>query len=177
MIALVFGGARSGKSDFAEQLALRVSNGQGLFYLACARATDQEMEQRIARHRENRVGKGFETLEQPAGVGALAGRFHRGDTVLLDDLTILLSNEMYGGGKPDGAAAGRVLTDVLAIAAAAGNLILVSNDLFGDAERYPADLELYRDGLARIHRELAARVDRVVELVCGIPLYHKGGAI
>ena len=93
---LVLGGARSGKSRFAEKWACET--GLKRVYVATAQAFDDEMSERIAKHRADRGGAGWNTIEEPIGLPAIIAREARPGTVLLVDcLTLWLSNLMLGG--------------------------------------------------------------------------------
>src|SRR6202050_4977043 len=104
---LVLGGARSGKSAFAERLV--GDSGLVPIYLATATADDEEMKARIAHHRAQRGqgGQGWTTIEEPlALVDALTREATHGRAVLVDCLTLWLSNLMLAGGDPESAAGG-----------------------------------------------------------------------
>ncbi|MDE2428519.1 MAG: bifunctional adenosylcobinamide kinase/adenosylcobinamide-phosphate guanylyltransferase, partial [Burkholderiales bacterium] len=93
---LVFGGARSGKSALAEQLAQRAAEtGAQVIYVATAAAGDSEMQSRIAHHQQRRPAH-WQTLEEPMALGALIQKLSRPDTVMLIDcLTVWLSNLLF----------------------------------------------------------------------------------
>ncbi|PMR71435.1 bifunctional adenosylcobinamide kinase/adenosylcobinamide-phosphate guanylyltransferase [Halomonas heilongjiangensis] len=174
MIAFVSGGARSGKSAFAERLAREWHHGRGgrRYYLATARASDSEMAARIARHRRER-GDGWFTLEAPLALDAALARVEAGGTVLLDCLTLWASQWLYGGGGP--AAEGeRVLGELLARARGQSiALVVVSNDINEDLPPRDPEVWRYLAFLQRLHRQLAIEADRVVEVVAGLPIDWK----
>ena len=183
MIHLVTGGSGSGKSEYAESLILRFGSGQR-FYAASMEAGDsQEGKQRIARHRRLRAGKGFVTLEQPRNLGQLrlpdGGRKH----VLLECVTTLAANEMFGGPEAGGAEKGpadqerlcrKLLSDIKALAEQADNLVIVTGQLGEDGSLYDAGTMDYISLMGRLNQELAAWADRVTEVVFGIPVILKG---
>ena len=120
---LVLGGARSGKSAYAQSLAETCASER--LYLATAAAGDEEMAARIARHRAGR-GQGWTTLEEPLEVAsALAAEARPGRVVVVDCLTLWLSNLMLAGREPGAAIAAlaRAIGDL------AGPVILVSNEV------------------------------------------------
>lgn len=174
MIAFVSGGARSGKSDFAERLVREWHRARGgrRYYLATARASDTEMAARIARHRRER-GDGWFTLEAPLALDTALARVEAGGTVLLDCLTLWASQWLYGGGGP--AAQGeRLLGELLTRARGRSiALVVVSNDI--NEALPPRDPEVWRylAFLQRLHRQLAREADRVVEVVAGLPIDWK----
>lgn len=173
-LLLVLGGARSGKTTLAEELATRL--GGPVLYVATAEARDAEMASRIAHHQSRRP-EGWRTLEAPRDVGrALAAGAAEANVVLLDCLTLLLSNLMLDlGDDPDEEAASARLDseiDLLLAAYERGrwSLIIVSNEVgWGLVPPYPLG-RVYRDVLGRAHQRLAARADHVYLVIAGIPL-------
>lgn len=174
MIALVSGGARSGKSRYAEALAcaLHAARGGRRWYLATARASDAEMTSRIARHRRER-DDGWHTLEAPLALEAALADVGEGDSVLLDCLTLWASQWLYAGGGSE--AEGEALLARLMETARGRDiaLVVVSNDL--NEELPPADAETWRylAFLQRLHVRLAREADRVIEVVAGLPIDWK----
>lgn len=173
-LILILGGARSGKSRFAEKLANHL--GQRVVYLATAEARDAEMAERIARHRERRPAS-WRTVEAPRRVGeALAREAGDAEVVLLDCLTLLANNLFLDlGDEPDEAvAAARLEEEVDGLLGAyeqgPASLIVVSNEVgWGLVPPYPLG-RVYRDLLGWAHQRLAARADRVYLVVAGIPI-------
>lgn len=176
-LVLILGGARSGKSRLAEELAGRL--GRRVLYLATAEAGDPEMAGRIARHRARR-SPAWRTVEVPRAVGqALARQAGDADVVLLDCLTLLASNLLADlGDEPDEAVAAarleREIDELLqAYERGAASLIVVSNEVgWGLVPPYPLG-RVYRDLLGRAQQSLAARADRVYLVVAGIPVELK----
>ena len=167
MLNLIIGGAGSGKSAFAEALVCRLP-GQRV-YLATMEAPDAESRAKIARHRMLRAPYGFTTLERCTD---LAGApVPAGANVLLEDLANLLANELFSenGGGADAVRCG--LGEVLE---RAGSLTIVTNELFSGGTDYAGETLSYLKELARVNRELAARADLAVEVVCGLPQVLKG---
>lgn len=144
-----------------------------LYYLATMDAVDEEDEERILRHRRERAGWGFETVEQPRDVESCLDRIDPAGVVLLDSVTALLSNEMfppYREGEiweADLSAPVRVEENLAKFAAAVGHTIFVSDYIYGDFSRYGELTEEYRKGLAFIDRCLAKRCERVIEVSIG----------
>lgn len=165
---LVLGGARSGKSLFAEQLI--ASTGLARFYLATATAGDDaEMVARIAHHRTQR-GCGWTTIEEPqAVVETLAREAGPGRAVLVDCLTLWLANLMFAG--RDVARASRDLADYLRDAAQP--IVLVSNEIgLGLVPETPLGRD-FRDAQGRLNQIVAAAVPNVVFIAAGLPLWLK----
>lgn len=167
MMALVTGGASSGKSAFAEQLA--VALGGDLVYLATMRPFGEEGSRRVERHRAQRAGKGFATVECYGGLeGTLSTGCFDGATVLLEDLGNLVANGLFGGDGPIGGASSAC--DGLAqLAHRAANLIVVSNEVGCDGYTYGHETLFYQKELGRVACEAAAMSDVVVECVVGVP--------
>ena len=168
--ALILGGARSGKSAFAQKLA--EAHGPDRLYLATAAAGDEEMAARIARHRRDR-GQGWTTLEEPLELAAaLATHARAGRAVVVDCLTLWLSNLMLAGRDPGPAVA--ALGE--AIQGLAGPAILVSNEVgMGLVPDHKLGRE-FRDWQGRANREIAAACDAVIFVAAGLPLQLKPAA-
>ena len=168
MLALIIGGAGSGKSEYAEKLAVRLAkNADGpLIYLAAMVSGSREADARIQKHRRNRAGRGFLTVERYLNLSGLQITDHAGATVLLEDLGNLLGNEMFlpGGRGPEA-----VLDGIRHILKQSGNLIVVGNEVFSDGQRYDEETQKYLLGLARIQRQLAEEAGLVAEVICGCP--------
>lgn len=169
MLILVSGGAASGKSEFAEGLAV---GGPGPHtYAATMLAWGEEGAARVARHRVLRAGKGFNTMECPENLAEAS--IPQGGTVLLEDLSNLTANEWFGACGPEGAF-DRVLTGVLHLAERASRVVVVANELYADGISYGGETEAYLACLSALSRTLASQADGVYEVVCGIPICHKG---
>lgn len=165
MIALVMGGSGSGKSAWAEALIARAPR-KNRVYIATMRPT-ADAQARIARHRAQRAGLGFETLECPQDIGSL--RLPPDCAALVEDIPNLLANEMYGGGDWR-----RILPGLEALARRCGTLVLVTGDVFRDGLTYDESTREYRTRLADINSSLAALADAVIEVVYSIPVPVKG---
>lgn len=174
MQILVYGGSGSGKSAFAESMMQGLPASQEKFYIATMQPAGDEAKQRIKRHQMQRAGKGFTTLEQYTGLHAL--NLPAGCAVLLECLGNVVANEMF---SPDGAGQDTrtaVLAGLAAIRQKATHLVIVSNDVTRDGVAYPSETQQYQQVLAQLNRELVAASDVAIEMVCGIPVYLKGGA-
>ena len=171
MRALIIGGASCGKSEYAEALAMQRPGKR--YYVASLMPLDEGSLQCIARHQNMRAQKGFITLERYTDLAGL--RLPTRGTVLLECLGNLVANELFA---PDGAGAGgaadAIVSGITALGRQCDDLIVVTNDVFADDCDYDDDMLRYMHTLARLNRALARRFDRVVEVVCGIPLMLKG---
>ena len=181
MNVLISGGAKNGKSYYAQRMAKEMSekSGRPLYYIATMIPADDEDRARIRRHLSERDGWGFETLEQGRDLPRLLqdpGVDPQG-VFLLDSVTALLSNEMFDDrGEYDPEAAARVAADCAAFAEATGSTVFVSDYIYGDADRYDELTEGYRRALAEIDRTLAGVCGRVVEVSAGRTVVWKGPA-
>ncbi|MEI9922201.1 MAG: bifunctional adenosylcobinamide kinase/adenosylcobinamide-phosphate guanylyltransferase [Bradyrhizobium sp.] len=164
---LVLGGARSGKSAFAENLVR--DSGLARIYLATATAGDDEMKARVAQHRAQR-GEGWTTIEEPlALVDALAREAIRGRAMLVDCLTLWLSNLMMAERDPEIEA--RRLTRFLGVAKYP--IVFVSNEVgLGLVPETPLGRR-FRDAQGRLNQLVAACVPNVVFIAAGLPLWLK----
>jgi adenosyl cobinamide kinase/adenosyl cobinamide phosphate guanylyltransferase len=165
-LTLVLGGARSGKSRYAETLLMRAS--APWTYVATAQAFDAEMEMRIALHRERRE-RGWRTVDAPLNL-AVALDEAGATPVLVDCLTLWLTNLMLGA--HDISAATAELEN--AFAARRAPTILVSNEVGLGIVPENALARRFRDESGRLHQRLAARADTVVFMVAGLPMFVKG---
>ena len=167
---LVLGGARSGKSAWAE--ARVVATGGAPVYVATAQALDAEMRERIGHHRAVRDDR-WTTIEEPLDLPAtLAREAGPGRCVLVDCLTLWLTNLLLLERDPGAA------TDELAAAlrAARGPVVLVSNEVGQGVVPMNALARTFVDHAGRLHQALAAECVHVVLIVAGLPLVLKGAA-
>jgi adenosylcobinamide kinase / adenosylcobinamide-phosphate guanylyltransferase len=164
-LALVLGGARSGKSRYAETLVEAAGSG---VYLATAAALDAEMAERIRRHRERR-GKSWTTLEEPLEIARALTAVAAGRPVLVDCLTLWLSNVIAAGRDVERE------TDALidALAHRDALVIAVANEVGLGIVPENALARLFRDHAGRLNQRVAARADRVVFMAAGLPLTLK----
>ena len=167
MFVLIIGGSASGKSALAERWA--VSLPRPRIYLAAMQVLDEESRLRVQRHRAMRAGKGFETVEAP--VALWNADIPSASTVLLEDLSNLLANELF---SPEGGGSEAALRGVEAVRARCENLILVTNEVFSGGADYEGETADYLAELAWLNRTLAAEADTVAEVVCGLPNVLKG---
>jgi adenosylcobinamide kinase/adenosylcobinamide-phosphate guanylyltransferase len=165
---LVLGGARSGKSRFAQARA-EAEEG-ALVYIATGQAFDTEMAERIERHRADR-GPRWRTVEAPLALaGAIAAEARPGQVVLVDCLTLWASHLMLG--EQDIEAETKHLAE--AIWAARGPLILVSNEVGLGIVPENALARRFRDVAGRINQAVAEIVAEAVFVAAGLPLRLKG---
>jgi adenosylcobinamide kinase / adenosylcobinamide-phosphate guanylyltransferase len=167
-LTLILGGARSGKSRLAESLV--EAHAPPWLYIATAQAFDAEMRERIAQHRSRRR-QGWTTEEAPFGLPEAIRRSEPGRAVLVDCLTLWLTNVMLDESRDLAAEEGRLIE---ACAAAPGPLVLVSNEVGSGIVPDNALARRFRDVAGLLHQRLAAKADRVILAVAGLPLTVKG---
>lgn len=164
----ILGGARSGKSRFAEELA--VTAGGSLHYLATGRPWDEEMRDRIVHHQERRGGE-WTTHETPVDIVAVLARLDRPDNVILIDcLTLWLTNLMMENADIEAAFTGLAAT----IASVEAKVILVSNEVGLGIVPENRMAREFRDHAGRLHQRIAAIAGEVYFVAAGLPLKMKG---
>lgn len=181
-IVLITGGARSGKSAFAEQRAKDAGGTVG--YIATAVSTDTDMADRIAKHKTSRPAE-WDTFEKPFGFAELTRdeRFSQCDTLLLDCLTTLTANHMIQSGLDFDTCAldavqaleEKLTADVNELFAAAQEkrLIIVTNEVGQGIVPSFRMGSLFRDMAGRLNMHVAARADEVICMISGLPLRLK----
>lgn len=209
----ITGGAGSGKSEYAEQLAerLHAELAGPLYYVATMHPAprDSDAAARIEKHQKRRAGRGYTTIECPTDIAQLRALLtkgsnqpdiavdalhmpetpapaqttqaedtrHPGDApadasravFLLEDLTNLYANEVYGtSGHPH-----EIVAPLLALTQQAGAVIIVANELYSDGIDYGPETDRFLRDLGGIAAELSAAADQVTEVVYGIPVQLK----
>lgn len=165
-LSVITGGARSGKSGFAERLVR--TGADPLTYIATAQAWDDEMRDRIARHRTDR-GPGWTTLEAPLDLAGALARVQAG-SLLVDCATLWLSNHLLAGHDPDAQTAELVA----ALAACPVPVVVVTNEVGWGIVPDNALARRFRDAQGRLNQRLAAQAGLAVAVVAGLPLVLKG---
>jgi adenosylcobinamide kinase/adenosylcobinamide-phosphate guanylyltransferase len=175
-IIFILGGARSGKSRYAQELAARL--GSRVLYVATAEALDEEMKARIEAHRRSRPPS-WRTLEARAGVAeAIRNQIRDAEVVIIDCLTLLVSNLLADGSAGAEACEKRVtgeVEDLLALMETSKpDFIVVSNEVgLGLVPPNPLG-RVYRDVLGLANQMVARHADEVYLMVAGIPVPLKG---
>ena len=168
-LTLVLGGARSGKSRFAQDAGEAAAGLSRPVMIVTGQAFDDEMADRISRHQADRGGR-WRTVEAPLELAEALGRLTARDVAVVDCLTLWLTNVMLGEGDVE-AHADRL---VMALAACPARLWLVSNEVgWGLAPETPLG-RAFRDEAGRLHQKIAAVADTVCLIVAGLPLVLKG---
>lgn len=182
---LVIGGARSGKSTYAEMLASTSehANNKKIIYIATAQRSDVEMAQRITHHQHTR-DKAWRTVEEPIALAAAIEKFSTSESVLLIDcLTVWLSNLLFSEpqdfpevGTITAPACFHTERDAFlqALAQAQGDVILVSNEVGQGIVPEGAVSRWFVDEAGRLNQAVAAACEHAVMIVAGLPLKLKG---
>ena len=166
---LVLGGARSGKSGFAERLAMRA--GESPLYLATAQALDAEMAERVRMHQQQRH-KRFATLEEPIALStALRAAAKTHDVILVDCLTLWITN-LLGANDNVAAAVDELVATLPQIEDC--KVILVSNEVGLGIVPDNAMARMFRDLAGAAHQRLAEICSEVHFVVAGLPMTLKG---
>ena len=173
MLTLVTGGSGSGKSAFAEDRVLSFGEGKRI-YIATMHPFDEESHKRIERHRKMRAGKGFETVECYTGLknAVLPGESGK-CVVLLECMSNLVANEMFEEQGAHDRTVSEVTKGIENLLGQAAHVVIVTNEIFSDAVVFDGDMDSYLEYLGEINQAAAQRADEVVEVVYGIPVFHK----
>jgi len=162
-IILIGGGVRCGKSDFALSLARRL--GPRRLFLATAQAGDDEMAERIRRHRQNR-GDDFMTIEEPLAIPDAILRHADFDVLVLDCLTLWLSNLLLHGSGEDQVL--QHVDDLLAVLAKrTGHAVIITNEVGMGIVPESALARRFRDVAGLAHRRISEAADEVYLAVLG----------
>jgi adenosylcobinamide kinase/adenosylcobinamide-phosphate guanylyltransferase len=171
-LIFVIGGARSGKSQFAQDLAHSLK-GRKVF-IATAEALDDEMRQRIASHRRARPS-GWDTVEEPRHLGQAvqecAGTY---DILLIDCLTLWISNLLTNNPLPETEIGQEIKSLINSCKTESSTVIIVSNEVGMGIVPVDSLTRLYRDIVGRANQDIASEADEVYLVVSGIPVQIKG---
>ncbi len=166
-LTFVLGGAASGKSALAEQVV--EATGKPKVYIATAQAFDDEMRQKIAAHQVSR-GDGWETVEEPFGLAGVLERQAAEAVVLVDCLTLWLTNILLAEHDLD-AEFDRLIE---ALESRNCELVLVSNEVGQGIVPDNALSRKFRAAQGRLNQRVAASADRVIAVMAGLPIALKG---
>lgn len=171
MKLFVSGGAKNGKSSFAQEQAVICAKRERLplYYIATMLPADAEDRARIARHVKERAGLGFITIEEPFCIQNCLEIAGKKSVFLLDSVTALLANNMFRDGNYNPDAAVRTLEDLDKFLTGVRHAVLVSDYIYSDAHLFDPLTENYRMSLAYVDRGLAKTCDAVYEVICGMP--------
>ncbi|MBT2570872.1 bifunctional adenosylcobinamide kinase/adenosylcobinamide-phosphate guanylyltransferase [Planococcus sp. ISL-110] len=177
-LIFISGGVRSGKSAYAESIVCAAGNSRKV-YLASGQARDEEMKERIERHRQDRQEDGWHTIEQAYRMESVLGELQPNDLVLWDCVTTWLANELYEGWET-----GKMCSEIPGCMEAKWRslqkaifwmletvelLTVVSNEVLDDFVRD----ELYQSWLGRIHIWLVQQAHQAIEMENGLAFRRK----
>ncbi len=171
MIAVITGGSGSGKSQYAEQFLQKFP--QPYIYLATMHGQGTEARERICRHRKQREGKGFVTIEKGTHLEELVWKDR--PTVLLECISNLVANEMFDGDRNLQQTEEHIRMELQYMMNISEHIVFVTNEVFSDTLLYDEMTIEYLQLLGRINQWLAQKADIVEEVVYGITLQIKGG--
>lgn len=173
MLTVVTGGSGSGKSELAENIAVKFTGKK--YYIATMEPFGEEAQKRIERHRKMRVEKGFETIEKYTDIDELI--YLQNDVVLLECMSNLCANEMFSSMTDKSVVADKIISGIEKINNISSELIIVTNEIFSDGILYDKETMKYMKLLGEINRSIFGLADNVIESVYGIPYILKGNLI
>ena len=172
MITYIYGGVSSGKSEYAEKLISREFNKK--IYLATMENAGEHAGKRVEKHLLQREGKGFFTIEEPRHIKDL--NIDEDDNILLEDLTNLLSNNLF---NEDGLKNNfkeiteKIFSDIITLKDKCNSVFIVGNDIFSTERNQSRELDIFIDCLYSLHKQIIEAADRVIEVVYGLPYDRK----
>ena len=171
MTVYIIGGSGSGKSEFAEKIAVSL-NGERRVYIASMIPRGDEGKNKVIRHRTMRQNKGFITIEKYLDLET--ADIYENDCVLVECMSNLLANEMFEDNGSGEYAVENIKKGIKHISESTKNSVFVSNDVFRDGYQYDEDTEKYIKNLAEVNNYIISKADAAFEVVCGIPIVIKG---
>lgn len=178
MIVMVIGESGSGKSEYAENLLVRMAGKKQpvkpgkMYYIATMKPYGKEARERIRRHQELRTGKGFTTVECYNDPGKL--KLEKGSNILLECMSNLAANEMFDNGCQDkGTVCNEICNSIEKLINNAANIVIVTNDISEDGVLYDRGTMEYISLLGMLNGYLARISDKVIEVIYSCPLVIK----
>lgn len=172
MIILVTGGGASGKSEIAENICCKLSKGKKA-YIATMQQYDDECLERIKKHKRNRIGKKFYTIEKYTNIQDI--NISLFDTVIIECISNLVANEMFMNDNiKNENIAEHILNGIKKLYQCVNNIVIVSNEVFSDGTIYNDDMLQYISQIGKLNCMISNLSDVVIEAVVGIPLFLKG---
>ena len=170
MVVLIIGVPDSGKSKRAEDRAMELAAGAQKYYIATMIPFGQEGQERVEKHRNMRMGKGFETIECPSGLGDKIDdiRGIESATCLLECMSNLVGNEMHGEiSYSEDELVEHIARDIRKLCDRAQNVVIVSNSFPLEGEGYDEDTRNYVRVMELVNQELKKISDETYEFSCG----------
>ncbi len=176
MKIFISGGCKNGKSTYAQELAVKQkTEGLPLYYVATMEPVDGEDEARIQRHRKEREGLSFETVEQPKNIMDLLIKSNCKGSFLIDSTTALLANEMFQGGIINDGIVEKIGKELEEVISQLDHVVIVSDYIFSNIEDFSKETKQYQRNLAYLDKICAKNCDVVLEICFGNQIIHKGG--
>lgn len=186
-LVFITGGARSGKSSFAEKYAEKCAaqHSSHLYYLATSKREDEEMDDRVRRHQEDRKKSGvtWKTIEQSVDIERTLPYMPENTVVLLDCLTLLLTNELFKGNFEEQLfkdinyqhnVKKKIIKGISQLSQNLTTLVVVSNEVLYDPLDPKNDVVfIYQKLLGELHQEIVAFADEAYTIEAGIPIRKK----
>lgn len=172
MITYIYGGVSSGKSEYAEELISMEFNKK--IYLATMENTGEYAGKRVEKHLLQREGKGFFTIEEPRHIKDL--NIDEDDNILLEDLTNLLSNNLFNEAELKNnfkEITEEIFSDIITLKDRCNSVFIVGNDIFSTERNQSKELDIFIDCLYSLHTKIIEVADRVIEVVYGLPYDKK----
>ena len=172
MITYIYGGVSSGKSEYAEELISGEFNKK--IYLATMENAGEHAGKRVEKHLLQREGKGFFTIEEPRHIKDL--NIDEDDNILLEDLTNLLSNNLFNeAGLKNNfkEITEEIFSDIITLKDRCNSVFIVGNDIFSTERNQSKELDIFIDCLYSLHTKIIEVADRVIEVVYGLPYDKK----
>lgn len=172
MITYIYGGVSSGKSEYAEEMISGEFNKK--IYLATMENAGEHAGKRVEKHLLQREGKGFFTIEEPRHIKDL--NIDEDDNILLEDLTNLLSNNLFNeAGLKNNfkEITEEIFSDIITLKSRCNSVFIVGNDIFSTERNQSRELDIFIDCLYSLHKQIIEVADRVIEVVYGLPYDRK----
>ncbi|MFD1929406.1 bifunctional adenosylcobinamide kinase/adenosylcobinamide-phosphate guanylyltransferase [Sporosarcina siberiensis] len=175
-LTFISGGARSGKSTYAEKILVEEAkqNSGRLVYIASGSKTDSEMMERIEKHRLDRSKFNWTTIEQPVNLEEILPHIRRGDLVLWDCVTTWLANELYLAAECIEQTEVQLYKTIEEVRALASHFVIVSNEVLDEPPSVYSEVRTYSEALGRIHTELVKNSTTAIEMDYGLATFWKG---
>lgn len=171
MVTVVYGGSASGKSEYAESIAVSYRPLK-LYYIATMNPYDEESRKKVGRHRQMRSSKNFETIECYTDVSKIKVKAH--SVILLECMSNLVANEIFSDEGAKDKTLESVKKGINHLISASAHLIIVTNNIFDDGNDYDDATKNYLAVLAGVNCYISEAADNVIEVVHGIAVNIKG---
>lgn len=182
MMEVVIGGSGSGKSQYGEKRIEKARGNMPGYYIATMRVFGEEERQRVAKHRQQRKGMDFYTIEQEKNLAEVVNKMKQGKgAALLECVPNLVANELFDlpeeairDEKRTAERTKRILSEIACLNEACTHFVVITGNVFEDGIRYDEMTKNYMQCLSQVNAGLGAMADTVVEVVAGIPIWLKG---